>query len=280
MTAEGNAANVKTWSLGALDNTTFARTKNGTAVENQLQDADLNHYMPGTVTYLSRSDWAGTWPKTYRDLTANEAMLAQLDNDTYEITAQGDPSSVTFGAQNDLTLADLKGVSDLSDIRWSTLMDQITLEECMIRTGFGGTSTKVIESIVSPETIQNDGPNGINSYTLGQYANTDASSGDPCAVDESDPNLTYKFGTMSNETVIAQTFSKEMAAEYGRVIGNYSLWSNLTIFWGAGTNLHRVPYNARNHEYYSEDLPGRGLHRGGHGVRLHHRTQAFRLQRH
>ncbi|MCQ4863305.1 beta-glucosidase [Pseudoflavonifractor phocaeensis] len=253
MTAEGNAANVKTWNLGALDNTTFARTKNGTAVENQLQDADLNHYMPGTVTYLSRSDWAGTWPKTYRDLTANEAMLAQLDNDTYEITAQGDPSSVTFGAQNDLTLADLKGVSDLSDIRWSTLMDQITLEECMIRTGFGGTSTKVIESIVSPETIQNDGPNGINSYTLGQYANTDASSGDPCAVDESDPNLTYKFGTMSNETVIAQTFSKEMAAEYGRVIGNYSLWSNLTIFWGAGTNLHRVPYNARNHEYYSED---------------------------
>ena len=58
---------------------------------------------------------------------------------------------------------------------------------------------------------------------------------------------------MCNETVIAQTFSKELAAEYGKVVGNYSLWSNLTIFWGAGTNLHRTPYNARNHEYYSED---------------------------
>ena len=58
---------------------------------------------------------------------------------------------------------------------------------------------------------------------------------------------------MCNETVIASTFSKEMAAEYGAVIGNYSIWSNLTIFWGAGTNLHRTPYNARNHEYYSED---------------------------
>ena len=46
---------------------------------------------------------------------------------------------------------------------------------------------------------------------------------------------------------------EELAAEYGRVIGNYSIWSNLTIFWGAGTNLHRTPYNARNHEYYSED---------------------------
>lgn len=253
MTAEGNAANVKTWNLAAFDSTTFAYAKNGTAVENQLEDADLNYYMPGTVTYLSRNDWKATWPKTYKDLTATDEMLAVLQNDIVEIKAQGDTGSITFGADNGLTLASLKGVTDLQDERWSQLMDQITLEECMIRTGFGGTSTKTIESLVSPEAVQNDGPNGINSYTLGQYANTDLESGDPCAVAEDDKNLNYKFGTMCNETVIAQTFSKEMASEYGSVIGNYSLWSNLTIFWGAGTNLHRVPYNARNHEYYSED---------------------------
>lgn len=253
MTAEGNSANVKTWKLNKLDNTTFAMSKAGQAVENNLTDMDLNYWMEGTATYLTRSDWEGTWPKTYKDLTATDAMLDILDNDTYEIAANGDPANVTFGAKNGLTLADLKGVSDLSDERWSLLMDQITLEECMIRTGFGGTSTKTIESIMSPETIQNDGPNGINSYTLGQYANTDTASGDPCAVDANDPNLSYKFGTMTNETVIAQTFSKEMAAEYGKVVGNYSLWANLTIFWGCGTNIHRLPYNARNHEYYSED---------------------------
>ena len=253
MTAEGNSANVKTWKLNKLDNTTFAMSKAGQAVENNLTDMDLNYWMEGTATYLTRSDWEGTWPKTYKDLTATDAMLDILDNDTYEIAANGDPANVTFGAKNGLTLADLKGVSDLSDERWSLLMDQITLEECMIRAGFGGTSTKTIESIMSPETIQNDGPNGINSYTLGQYANTDTASGDPCAVDANDPNLSYKFGTMTNETVIAQTFSKEMAAEYGKVVGNYSLWANLTIFWGCGTNIHRLPYNARNHEYYSED---------------------------
>ena len=250
---DGDASNTKTWNVTELDKTSFATTKNGTAVENQLADMDLNYWMPDTVTYLTRSDWAGTFPKTYENLTATNEMVDVLDNDTYEINANGDPSTVTFGADNGLTLADLKGVSDLSDERWGLLMDQIDLEDGMIRLGFGGTSTKAIESIMSPEAIQNDGPNGINSYTLGQYANTDKSSGDPCAVDENDPNLTYKFGTMCNETVIAQTFSKELAAEYGKVIGNYSLWSNLAIFWGAGTNLHRTPYNARNHEYYSED---------------------------
>lgn len=250
---DGYAENVQTWTCKQFDAETFAYTKNGTAVENQLADMDLNYWMPGTVTYLSRSDWAGTWPKTYQDLTATEEMLDILDNDTYEITANGEPSAVVFGAENGLVLADLKGVTDIEDERWSMLMDQITLEECMIRTAFGGTSTKVIESLVSPETIQNDGPNGFNSYPLGQYANKDTESGDPCAVSEDDKNLDYKFGTMANGTVIGQTFSKELANEFGKVCGNYSLWANTTILWGSGVNLHRVPYNARNHEYYSED---------------------------
>ena len=214
---------------------------------------DINSWLPGTATYLTRADWEGTFPKTYKNLTASDEMLDILDNDIYEINANGDPSTVTFGADNGLTLADLKGVTDLDDERWSLLMDQLTLEEGMIRLGLGGTSTKAIESIMSPETIQNDGPNGIYSYPLGQYANTDKTSADPCAVDANDPNLAYKFGTMVNETVIAQTFNKDLANEYGKICGNYSLWSNLTIFWGCGTNLHRSPYNARNHEYYSED---------------------------
>ena len=249
----GSADKAKSWNLGSQDTTAFATTKNGTAVENQLADMDVNYWLPGTATYLTRSDWEGTFPKTYTDLTATDEMIDVLDNDIYEINANGDPSTVTFGADNGLTLADLKGVSDFNDQRWDMLMDEITLEECMIRTGFGGTSTKVIESIMSPETIQNDAPNGIYSYPLGQYANTDKASGDPCAVDANDPNLAYKFGTMVNETVIAQTFNKDLAADYGRVIGNYSLWANTAIFWGIGTNLHRLPYNARNHEYYSED---------------------------
>ncbi len=253
MTSAGDASNVKTWNLAQMDTRTFAETENGTAVENQLQDMDLNTYMPGTVTYLTRNDWSGTFPKTYKDLTATDEMIEIMQNDTYEITDQGDTDEVTFGADNGLTLADLKGETDLSDDKWSELMDQITLEDCMIRLGFGGTSTKPIASISSPEAVQNDGPNGFNSYTLGQYANTDTDSADPCAIDPDDKNLNYKFGTMVSEPVIAQTFSKELAAEYGQVIGNYSLWSNLTIFWGAGTNLHRCPYNARNHEYYSED---------------------------
>ena len=250
---EGNEAMVQTWTLDAFDGTTFATSKNGTPVENQLADMDINYWLPDTTVYLSRNDWAGTWPKTVEGLTATDEMLDILDADVYEIAPKGDPASITWGASNGLVLANLKGNTDKDDPDWDLLMDEMNLSEALIRTGFGGTSTKSIETIASPEAIQNDGPNGFNSYPLGQYANKDVSSGDPCAVSESDPNLNYRAGIMANETVVAQTFNKELAREYGAVMGNFSLWANQAIWWGVGINLHRVPYNARNHEYFSED---------------------------
>lgn len=279
---EGNKDNVQTWELGDFDSSSFAVTLNGTPVENQLQDADLNNWMEDTVTYLSRNDWEGTWPETYKDLTATDEMISTMADDYSDIEANGDPSSVTFGADNGMTLANMKGVEDITDERWSILMDQLTLEECLIRTGLGGTSTKVIESITSPEAIQNDGPNGFNSYPLGQYANSDASTGDPCVIAEDDPNRDYKMGVMANETVIGQTFSKQLAAEWGKAVGNYSLWANTAIWWGIGTNLHRTPYNARNHEYFSEDAvltagQGAAIIKAGHdyGVLIAPKHLAF-----
>lgn len=279
---EGNKDNVQTWELGDFDSSSFAVTLNGTPVENQLQDADLNNWMEDTVTYLSRNDWEGTWPETYKDLTATDEMISTMADDYSDIEANGDPSSVTFGADNGMTLANMKGVEDITDERWSTLMDQLTLEECLIRTGLGGTNTKVIESITSPEAIQNDGPNGFNSYPLGQYANSDASTGDPCVIAEDDPNRDYKMGVMANETVIGQTFSKQLAAEWGKAVGNYSLWANTAIWWGVGTNLHRTPYNARNHEYFSEDAvltagQGAAIIKAGHdyGVLIAPKHLAF-----
>ena len=279
---EGNKDNVQTWELGDFDSSSFAVTLNGIPVENQLQDADLNNWMEDTVTYLSRNDWEGTWPETYKDLTATNEMISTMADDYSDIEANGDPSSVTFGADNGMTLANMKGVEDITDERWSTLMDQLTLEECLIRTGLGGTSTKVIESITSPEAIQNDGPNGFNSYPLGQYANSDASTGDPCVIAEDDPNRDYKMGVMAVETVIGQTFSKQLAEEWGKAVGNYSLWANTAIWWGVGTNLHRTPYNARNHEYFSEDAvltagQGAAIIKAGHeyGVLIAPKHLAF-----
>lgn len=251
---KGDKIQAASWKLSNDDTTTFEKSKNGTVVKNQLQDADLNHWMKGTVTYLTRSDWQGTWPKTYENLTASDAMLkGGLENQTYTIKPNNDAKATKFGASNNMSLANLKGVKNINDPRYKKLMDQITLPEAMIRTAFGGTSTKPITSINSPEVVQNDGPNGFGSYPLGQYANKDKSSGDPYAISKDDKNMKFKMNVMATDSVIGQTFSKDLAKQWGKALGNYSIWANTTLLWGVGTNLHRTPYNARNHEYYSED---------------------------
>ena len=46
---DGSADKAKSWTLDSFDDTTFATTKNGTAVENQLADMDINSWLPGTA---------------------------------------------------------------------------------------------------------------------------------------------------------------------------------------------------------------------------------------
>jgi beta-glucosidase len=240
--------------LSETDSTALSLSSTGEKVHNQIEDGDFNYYEPGTVKYLSRSDWEGSFPKTYSDLSTNAAMLKILLNDLTEIESNDD-EKVTFGASNGLSLIDLRGVTDINDPRWSKLMDQITLQECLDRIAFGGSSCKTIASIGNPQVFQADGPNGYNNNTLGATVEgyTWLKEIDPCYFTSTDKNYKFNGGVMGTETLIGQTFSKEMASQYGAVTGNYSLWTHKTILWGAGLNLHRSPYNARNHEYYSED---------------------------
>lgn len=256
----GDSEKCLSWSNGSFDKDTFRYSKNGTAVTNQLQDMDLNHWMDGECEYLSRQDWENTWPKTYKTLTATQDMLQYLNNDFYEIEEKDEKQypKVIFNQKNGLKLDDLKGVEDFDDVRWDSLMDQISLFECMAREGYGGGTTKIINSISSPQVRQVDGPCGPNGSSLGNLASKSDSQDpaialDPYCVDKDDKNYNYNFAAMGNETLIASTFSKKIAEEYGSIMGNYSLWANLPLAWSCGINLHRNPYNARNNEYYSED---------------------------
>ena len=53
-----------------VDDDLFAVTKAKTRVSNHLEYADWNYYEPGKVEHFSRSDWSGTYPVEYANLTA------------------------------------------------------------------------------------------------------------------------------------------------------------------------------------------------------------------
>ena len=80
MTEDGSTDLVWKWTNDTLDTTTFSTGANGTAITNLFDESDPNKSSnaPGSVTWMSRSDWTGTIPTAPAQLTANETLAASL----------------------------------------------------------------------------------------------------------------------------------------------------------------------------------------------------------
>lgn len=241
----GNEALVKKETIGnegEVDESTFAKSENGTEVVNQLQDADINYYKEGYATYLSRQDWAGTFPRKYDDLTIDgplsDEWVKKLSNEIYQFNQNGNVA--IEGTDYGLVLSDLAG-ADISDERFDQLVAQIPLDTLIAKITKGGSVSDVIPEILSPLVYQNDGPNG--------FANVISSRGEFA----DDENADYHMATMANLVTLGNTFNKDLVLEWGQLMGNDGLMSNNLLIWSVGANVHRSAYNGRNFEYYSED---------------------------
>lgn len=239
-----------TWT-GDVDKDTFSVSKAGVEITNALSDGDysmdLNTFMPNTVTYFSRSDWNGTFPKSYAGLSASGRLAELLKNDFIEVKKTDDTSDIKWGVDNDMELSELKG-ADYKDPRWDALIDQVTISEFL---AFAQSAFHNIAAIPSVGLLQygaDDGPGGSDSH----YFQEGTYQGEAYA-DAADYT---GFGTRvaPSPTNLAYSFNKELAYENGEIIiGETSLILNLPIIIGPGGNLHRNGYNGRGGEYYSED---------------------------
>ncbi len=253
---ENITGNAVVWNLGTTDTTTYSEN-----VENQLQDMDINNHIDGTVEYTTRSDWTKGWT-TIDAITPVDSMMTGLNNANYELTSNGD--GVTWGADNGLTILDMivldengnyAGVKDFDDPDWDKLLDEITLDEAIQFIEKGGDDVENIDSILLSRTYANDGPIGyaadqVTDYT---YRWSTSNSGEATYATKNDDKATYTMATMPTDPVVAATFNTELAQREGELFGEDSLWSNESSLFAPGMNLHRSPYCARNHEYYSED---------------------------
>lgn len=253
MTQEGNAANTYKWTWdGDVDADTFSVSDNGTAITNHLSDGDYamdyNAFEPDTVTYLTRSDWNGTFPKTYEGLQAEGRVATLLNNDFIALNTDDDVSDISVGDESsNLTLNDMKG-ADFNDERWSELVSKVSVSEFMHFAETAFHAIGAIDSVGLQEMTTDDGPGGSDSHYLneGQYQGTPYADADQYAdksarVAPSPVNLAYSW-------------NKNLAYRNGEVIlGESSLVFNLPIIIGPGMNLHRHAYNSRGVEYYSED---------------------------
>lgn len=239
MDAAGKNA-VVSWKLDQLDNTTFA-IANNTTVTNVADDADLNYWLPGTVTYLTRQDW-NTFPINYNKLNLKIAdspkkdqWIAEMRGETYTISDTGAAAEAVPGPKFTASEIGAEQLNNINDPYWDKLVHAITIDEAVGAVIHGGSRSDTLTNIDNPVVIQNEGPTGISA------GYTDEATG-----------KTYKFN-VNSQTLLGCSFNAELAYQWGLVEGNSCLWVERYDLWGSGLTLNRTPYNGRNYEYISED---------------------------
>lgn len=219
----------------SLDASTYSKSETGATITNQFDDVDVNYYE--NFDYLSRSDWQGTYPTTFKSGSweASSNMLADLE--FYDIsTDTSDDSEInafTFTQNNEsstYTVQDLIGV-DYDDEKWDLIVSQLSYTQMTRLIRMGGYSTQQLDRINLPPTVDKDGPSGISGTLVGGIS------------------------TMAwpAEVVMAATFNKDLINRLGVLFGEDSIAAGVAGVYGPAANIHRSPYSGRNFEYFSED---------------------------
>ena len=179
------------------------------------------------IVYLSRNDWAGTFPdnKTIsRAAIASNLEGGKALNDWNFADNQIEGDAPTTNAGNNIELADLKD-ADWDDPKWETLLDNLSRSEMQDLIDNGGFKTSKVTSINKRESKDYDGP--ASAFHSG--------TGHP------------------SEVVLASSWNRNIAEIMGNSIGKEGAARGITGWYAPGINIHRSPYGGRNFEYYSED---------------------------
>ena len=237
MDADGNVMLTYKWTEESFDDKTYAVSANGTAITNQLSLADPNLY-EGTkgqnVTWLSRSNWEGTYPSDEQIvLQLTDLLIADLQQIRYNPDNYEKPEMPTMGAQNGLKLYDMMDL-DYDDPKWQTLLDQLTYDEMVALIGDSFHWRMPAESVQAPGSRDENGPQGLTVALFGSALGVETTA-------------------FTSEDVMAATFNTELLYQVGKIIGNDCLAADVSCLYGPGANMHRMPYGGRNFEYYAED---------------------------
>lgn len=232
MTDDGNTEMTFLYNNDKLDTETYSVSRaTGNEITNQFDSADLTQY-GYEITYLSRSDWTGTWPEVM-ELEATDQMIEDglYIYQTYDGIEGSETEMPTMGANNGLSLAMLIG-ADYDDPMWEDLLDQVTYEEMATLIGQGYHNTAVVQSVSKPATLDDNGPQGYTQNLTG---------------------VAECHTAYSDENIMAATFNVELMEELGKALGNDVLDLGASGLYGPAMNIHRNAYTGRNFEYYSED---------------------------
>lgn len=220
--------------INVADTVTYdseSNTHNGdqTVATNQFD------YAAGDVTYLSRANHFANYAEATAAPTnfsmSDEVKAAFTNNGNYDPTKYDDDSDEmpTTGAKNGLRLADMHG-KDYDDADWEKLLDQLTFDDMDNLIANGGYGTPAVSSVGKIQLTDADGPASLNNNFTGV-----GSIGFPAS------------------TAFACTWNKDLAKQFGEMIGDMAHDMHVAGWYAPAMNIHRGAFSGRTFEYFSED---------------------------
>ncbi len=219
----------KVFTQDKTDTDIFSLSKQtGYKITNQLDTADINRYEnrgQNQVTYVSRSDWEGTWPKASVSLAVdNDGMYADLSCN--KLISGEETESPLYAVQNGLNSSMLRGQPYDSAV-WDDLLDQMTYEEQALLITNAAFGTSPLNSIAMPGTKASDGPTGVTSSVTAF--------------------------SLPSEGIWAASFNTYLLEEIGEMLAEDARLNGVNTMYAPGINIHRTPFGGRANEYFSED---------------------------
>ena len=231
----------------AEDRTTYAVSTAGYEITNLFDSADLNSYLPGSVTYLSRSAWDTTYPRSYEGLEATVAMQTDMADDEY-IPGSEDTSGIKRSSTDTaLTFFEMRD-KEYEDPAWEDLISQLTLKIMGEFLATARTDIMALPEVSFSGTKGRDGCIGIEANYLAKWT-------DGLNIEE-DSGVAYtelRGIAYPSAVVQASTWSEELITRQGILYGNDGILTGYSWQRAPGCNLHRTAFSGRNFEYFSED---------------------------
>ena len=220
--------------INVADTITYDSESN-THNDDQTVATNQFDYAAGDVTYLSRANHFANYVEATAAPTnfsmSDEVKAAFTNNGNYDPTKYDDDSDEmpTTGAKNGLRLADMYG-KDYDDADWEKLLDQLTFDDMDNLIANGGYGTPAVSSVGKIQLIDADGPASLNNNFTGV-----GSIGFPAS------------------TAFACTWNKDLAKQFGEMIGDMAHDMHVAGWYAPAMNIHRGAFSGRTFEYFSED---------------------------
>lgn len=190
-----------------------------------------NEYNQG-ITYLSRGNFAGTYPTRTEIRSMSSAMYENVFKVHEAFNKDEDVMPTTSSKETSLTLNDVKGL-DYDDPKWQQLIEQLSIIDLQSLSANGGFGTIALPSINKGKCIDSDGGTGFTS-----------------GVATGDGGHATKYPSAN---ILACTWDWKQAYKWGHAIGEEGKALGINGWYAPGCNVHRSPLGGRNFEYFSED---------------------------